>query len=1342
VRPNQIQDFRATRGVNWRTAEKVILMATHACTRYHPHGKWEFKEKNMRYCRSSNSATSAWTRAFLLIVALCLFASGPASAQTSDSATLSGHVPMKVQNGWATLVGHYNSNQMLRLGLAVQAPHMAEEEQFIKELVTKGSPNFHKFLTADEWNARFAPAVEDEQKVVDWAKSQGLTVTARHPDRLMVDVEAPAGVIEKVFGVTINNYQVGDEVDFSNDRDPAIPASLSGILHTVLGLNSIERVRRIGSGKSKTTTKGADYVPGPVYSVGENSHGDGDPTRAPAKRATAKQAGATMSKPTPSDSYPLSGGVANPDNIQSSEGYDYNALQRLSFCCNEPGAAGGSPPESSIALVGYGNYNNSDVTTFFGYYGLAWNISGWCIGGGSCPAVDSEAPLDVEYSDAMSNSYGSYLDTAQVIEYEMTNNLYTTYYNAWNAILTNNTAKVASTSYGWEENVGFSGSVATGTMHPLFNTMVGQGFTLLSASGDNGASVGCGDNTAALYPATDPDFIAAGGTQLLLDSSGVFVSETAWQGESWSGACSSNHGGSSGGRSVLFSAPSWQGPIESPYYEWIGSTEYIVTGNTNRLTPDISLTANPDVMGEWYYSGGSWQDEGGTSIVAPELAGFFAQENSYLDWIGNVCGAGSSACSPVGLASPFIYYDAIDGAPHNPFYDMTSGCNNNDNTAFWGLVYYCAGTGYDLVTGWGSANMLQLAWGINWELIPAYGSPSLVFSGPTVYNWYNTDQEVSWTLSDAGSGGFPAPGVAGFTQGWDSIPTDPYSEPNGGDGNSFYWGPEYAYGTTGCLSFNGSFGCAGGSGQGMHTVQVEGWDNQGRTTFGSYGPIGYDTIPPVTTAGLSGTLISGTTYKSAVTVTLTASDPGYPSTGSGVVATYYYLNGGGWQLYGGPFTVPYIGSYTVHFESIDNAGNYETIKSKSFTIKPVLSLSAATLAFGNEVLGTTSAGKAVTITNITSSSVSISSIAAAGDFTITANTCPATLAGSGHCIVTVAFKPSVLGATVGDLTIAYGAIGSPDRLGLTGTGLVPLTASPTSLAFGTITVGTTSAPKTVTLKNDNPSTTLSIGVSTNGDYAVASGGTCGATLAGGASCTVNVTFKPHQNGAINGEVTVTDGVSLSPLVVGMSGSGSGGVANPLTFTPASLSYTTVVVGASAMKTVTVKNASAQPVTVSSVSASGDYSASGCITTLIPAATCVLTVTFSPSTNGTIKGAIALTDTTTVSPEVLDASGTAILPVTLSPATLSFGGWTVGTSSGTPTVTVTNHTASAISLAIAASGDFAAGGGTCGASLGAGASCTVGVTFTPTTTGAISGVATVTYSGGYSPLEVKLSGTGQ
>ncbi|AXC11233.1 hypothetical protein ACPOL_1895 [Acidisarcina polymorpha] len=877
-----------------------------------------------------------------------------ASASPDSSARIAVFTPREVREGRAGLVSHYNPDQKLRLVLNLQPPHLADEDQFIQELVRKGSPGFHKFLSQEEWNARFAPSVEDEQAVVDWAQSVGLTVTKRYPNRLLVDVEGTARTIEAAFKVTINNYQVGEEVDFSNDRDPAIPARLSGILSAVAGLNSIERVHRMGT--THGTIKGADYVPGPAITPLEKLQLAGNPAKAPwtlASTINGRPAVANVSKSSTgfgaNDNYALdnkNGTYAmDPANVQSSQGYDYNALQRFSGCCNVPGNSAGSPPESSIALVGFGNYNSSDIVTFFNAYGMAANVTPYCIDGSTCPAVDGEAPLDVEYSGAMSNSYGSWVDTAAIYEYEMTNNLWSTFEDAYNFVLSDGHAKVVSTSYGGnEDSNSTSAGIETGTMHSILNNMVASGITLIAAAGDQGAAAGCGAATAVQYPSSDPDFIAAGGTQMNMTTSGIFSSETAWQGEFWTnngGACGNNYGGGTGGRSVLFGAPYWQSMtggnystgVESPFYSWQTvngtTTEYINTGFTSRLVPDIALTANPDVLGQWYVTGGSWTSYGGgTSIVAPELAGFFAQENSYLDKVGSVCGSGSSACSPVGLASPFIYDAGVYGAPHNPLYDVTGGCNNNNVTVANDLFYYCAYAGYDPATGWGSANMMQLAWAINWQIIPAVGNPSLSFGGPATNTWFNTDQVVDWNLLDAGSGSYPAPGALGFTQGWDSIPSDPSSEPHGGDGNSFYSGPQFPNATAGCLSFNGALGCAGGVTQGCHTAYVEGWDNQGRTTIGSYGPVCYDSVAPVSTATLSGT-VNGNVYSSAVKVTINSTDAT-----SGVAHTYYSLDGGGYVAYSSPFTVPSsaLGSHGVLYYSRDVAGNSSSVRSTSFTI--------------------------------------------------------------------------------------------------------------------------------------------------------------------------------------------------------------------------------------------------------------------------------------------------------------------------------------------------------------------------------------------------------------------------
>src|SRR5579862_2804252 len=152
---------------------------------------------------------------------------------------MAGLTPKQLTDGTAQLVGHYTPSQKLRLVIGLEHPNQAAEDAFIKSLYTKGSPDFHNFLTAAEWNARFAPSAEAEKAVVDWAHSQGLTVTHRYANRLLVDLEGSSEAIEAALGVTINAYKVGQRTAFSNTSDPVLPASLQGIVHSVGGLNSV-----------------------------------------------------------------------------------------------------------------------------------------------------------------------------------------------------------------------------------------------------------------------------------------------------------------------------------------------------------------------------------------------------------------------------------------------------------------------------------------------------------------------------------------------------------------------------------------------------------------------------------------------------------------------------------------------------------------------------------------------------------------------------------------------------------------------------------------------------------------------------------------------------------------------------------------------------------------------------------------------------------------------------------------------------------------------------------------------------------------------------------------------
>jgi hypothetical protein len=206
---------------------------------------------------------------------------------------------------------------------------------------------------------------------------------------------------------------------------------------------------------------------------------------------------------------------------------------------------------------------------------------------------------------------------------------------------------------------------------------------------------------------------------------------------------------------------------------------------------------------------------------------------------------------------------------------------------------------------------------------------------------------------------------------------------------------------------------------------------------------------------------------------------------------------------------------------------------------PPVTISASSLNFGNQLVGTASPAQTITLTNNNASSVTIALAGAnPGDFT-QSNTCTAVAVGA-TCTIIVTFSPAAasLGARSAQITISAG--GSPAAvIGLTGTGIQPgLAASPASLAFGIVTVGAVSAPQTVTLSNSGtaPLTLDSIAITAN----FTETSTCSlspSTLAPGAGCVVTVHFAPATAGAITGSLTIASTAPGSPLVVPLSGTG-------------------------------------------------------------------------------------------------------------------------------------------------------------------------------------------------------------
>jgi hypothetical protein len=210
-----------------------------------------------------------------------------------------------------------------------------------------------------------------------------------------------------------------------------------------------------------------------------------------------------------------------------------------------------------------------------------------------------------------------------------------------------------------------------------------------------------------------------------------------------------------------------------------------------------------------------------------------------------------------------------------------------------------------------------------------------------------------------------------------------------------------------------------------------------------------------------------------------------------------------------------------------------------------------------------------------------------------ATPCGASLGAKNKCTLAVAFQPTVNGAINGALTIAYNAPFSPLEASLSGSGSggssAPLTFSPTSLSFGDVVVGTTSAGRVVTVKNVSGSAVTINTFPASGNYsAKGSGATpCGGSLNAGSSCTFTVTFSPTLTGTVPGAVTVTDNAADSPQILGLTGNGI----QLVTLSPGTLTFPAQRLGTtSAVRTVTLTNhQSADTLAIDSIAITGDFS---------------------------------------------------------------------------------------------------------------------------------------------------------
>ena len=318
--------------------------------------------------------------------------------------------------------------------------------------------------------------------------------------------------------------------------------------------------------------------------------------------------------------------------------------------------------------------------------------------------------------------------------------------------------------------------------------------------------------------------------------------------------------------------------------------------------------------------------------------------------------------------------------------------------------------------------------------------------------------------------------------------------------------------------------------------------------------------------------------------------------------------------------------------------------------------SSSTLSIPDTNVGSTSVSQTLTITNTGTAALTISGAATlsganAGDFTITSDSCATNspIAPSGTCTVTFTFTPSASGTRTANLVFSdTGATGSPHTVTLTGTGLAP-TFTGVAPTIPNTTVGSASVTQTVTVTNTGNANLAFSAAATKsgtnpGDFVViADNCFANSPIAPSGTCTVTFTFNPTAGGTRSADLVFTDNASGSPHSVALSATGlAASVSYVLTPFPDTTVYQT-----SPIQTLTVTNVGNLDLVFGAAAAllggtnSGSYTiiSDGCSSqTLAPAATCMITVSFHPTTAGPNLADLSLTSNDPTSPTVVSLTG--------------------------------------------------------------------------------------------------------
>ena len=603
------------------------------------------------------------------------------------------------------------ADQPLHVTVSLKLRNPDQLQTFLAGVTTPGNALYGKFLTPDQFKARFAPTQAQVDAVVAHLQQAGFTNIEVAPNNLLVTADGTAGTATNGFRTSIKRFTANGREFFANDTPALVPAALGDSVNAVLGLQNVSVKRPLHHVyKPENVT-----VPGP---------------------ASSTQAAAAVTSHRPQDFAAIYGGSSVPTASNTAVGIiTWGSITQTVSDLNSFTSSAGLPTvNSTITKVGSGTFANDPDSN-----------GEWSLDSQDIVGIAGAVKQLIFYTSANGNSSSGGITNAGITA-------------TFNRAVTDNIAKLINVSLGEDETAAEeSGTQAADDA--IFQQAVAQGQTFSVASGDAGVyqwsadplsgSPGYVANSAGTVkidlthysvsePASSPYVIQVGGTTLSTSGT-TWTGETVWN-EGLSAIAPSQGDNNQrlwatgGGTSLFETAPSWQSSVSS---------------STKRVGPDLSFDAASS-SGALIIVNGSTEQVGGTSLASPLFVGAFARIES-------------AANNAIGFPASKFYQAFPTQA--SLLHDVTSGNNGYQNHG------YTASSGFDEATGFGSfdigklntyaqANWVSGGGGTN---VPPVANFSVVTSGLTAtFTDSSSDSDGSiashsWTFGDGASSSSTSP---------------------------------------------------------------------------------------------------------------------------------------------------------------------------------------------------------------------------------------------------------------------------------------------------------------------------------------------------------------------------------------------------------------------------------------------------------------------------------------------------------------------------------------------------------------------------------------------------------